>query len=262
MISFYHIGCSILFSILMSGTITCAKEEPFQFDELSLIWTAAYDEGEQVYFSSYQKNDWSIPVQISDGDSFVFHATGTIANDGSILVVWIQVDKKGKFLYSSTSNKDDWSKPAKIVTGMNDNREVVIAVDSSGVPWIAWTGVDDKYSDVFWSRWTGSGWSNARKAHADDNVPDVHPSLKTSESGDIQLSWQTFSDGNPIAVFLQWDGNTFVESSLNARQKNMKTHKRRTESLPHLPKFIQEPYKANFVYKDNYGTGIIPVNHL
>ena len=256
---FFISAFCITFGFLTACTAAWSKALPFHFDELSLIWTAAYDKNEQVYFSTYKNNVWSVPIQISDCKSYVFQATGTIAEDGTIWVVWVQSNKKGNFLYSSTFKKENWSQPKRIITGMDDNRDPVLAIDSSGTPWIAWTAVDDKYSDIFWSRWTGAGWSGALKVHVDNEVPDVNPSLQTNATRDIELSWQTFSDGNPVAVSMQWDGTSWVENSMDFRKRNFVVQKMRSENLPYLPKFIQEPYKANFFYKDNFGAGTIPV---
>jgi hypothetical protein len=255
---------SVLVFCLIFGFVSIdnarAKEPVFRFEKLSLIWTASYnDDDEQVFFSKYENKEWAVPVQVSDSKSYVLQAAGSIDRDGTTLVVWTQVDKKGYFLYFSRKKNDIWSKPEQINTGMSDNREPVMVADSTGLPILAWTGVDDNYSDVFWSRWTGTVWSKARKIHADDIVPDVNPSFRTNEIGDIELSWQTFSNENPVTVVLQWNGDTWVEGSLDTGQKKIATEKKRRDSLPQLPDFIQEQYKASFLYKDNYGTGKIPV---
>jgi len=257
--SFCVISYCIIFVALVSADTTWSQVKSFEFDGLSLIWTADYDKNEQVYFSDYKEDTWSAPIQISNSEFHVFHAAGAIAHDGTIWCVWTQVDKKGVFLYSATYVKDSWSKPAKIHTGMVDNRYVVIVMDSKDTPWIAWTAVDDTYSDVFWSRWNGTGWSMAHKAHSDDNVPDVKPLLKSNINGNIELSWDTFSDGNSVTVSLQWDGEAWIESSLDMRKKELVIEKRRSHSLPRLPKFIREHYKASFFYRDNHGAGAIAV---
>lgn len=145
---------------------------------------------------------------------------------------------------------------------MNDNREPVIITDSSGTPLIVWTGVDDNYSDLFWSRWAGGRWSKPQKVHADNSVPDVNPSFSTNGAGEIELSWQTFSDESPAMASLRWNGNGWGEGSITPGKKKLAIEKMRRENFPHLPKFVQESYKASFLYKDNYGAGRIPVIRL
>lgn len=257
--SFFFIFSTLVFLLSVNNSIALSKEKPHTFDTLNLVWTANYgEEGEQVYTSSFAKKKWSIPVQISKTSEYVFHSTGTVAEDGSLWVVWTESEKKKKHLYFSTNKEGQWSKPSQIVTGMDDNRNVTIVTDSDGQPFLAWTGVDKKYSDIFWSRIVQGAWSIPLKAHDQNNVPDVDPALWFTADGDIALSWQTFTEGSPVTAFLQWDGKSWVKKKQRFRESHSKIQRLRSESLPLIPKFIQEQHKTEFFFKDKYGTGTIP----
>jgi hypothetical protein len=255
---------AVFFSLVLLSfgvdAIAVTEGQKHKFDELNLVWTASYgEEGEQVYISTFNENNWSLPVQVSDASEHVLHSSATIAGDDSHWVVWVQSEKEKKLLYFSRYEKGQWSKPSQVFTGMNDNRQVTIAIDTKGQPLIAWTGVDESYSDIFWSRIVNDAWSTARKVHSNNKVPDVDPVLWTSDNGDITLSWQTFTDGSPVTAFLQWDGKSWVEKKQSFREAHSMVQKLRRESLPQVPKFIQEQFKAEFFYKDKYGTGSIPL---
>ena len=256
----FAVFSSLVFLLFVRNAVAVSKEKPYTFDELNLVWTANYgEEGEQVYTSSFSKTKWSIPVQVSDAAEHVFHSAATVAGDGSHWVVWTQSEKKKKLLYFSTDKEGQWSKPSQIITGMDDNRNVTIAIDSEGQPFIAWTGVDKTYSDIFWSRIVHDAWSSARKVHGHNKVPDVDPVLWISDNGDITLSWQTFIDGRPVTAFVQWAGKSWVEKEQSFKEKHSAVQELRSKNLPQMPKFIQELYKAEFFYKDKYGTGTIPL---
>ncbi len=236
-----------------------AEKPVFHFRALALIWIAPYDGHDQVYYSQFRKGEWSIPLQVSHTKSFVFNVAGAIAGNGDVLLVWAEESKKGTFLYSSVCKKNHWSKPVRIITGMNDSRDPVMVVDGKGVIWLAWTGVDGSYSDIFWARRLGSGWSEARKVHGDNKVPDVDPVFSIDADGVVALSWQTFSDGNPLAVSMVWNGKAWVGRSLQQRTQDLKNTEKRRKFLPRLPGFVFDMSRATFLFQDKNGSGILPV---
>ncbi len=258
--SLFAVLSSLVLLIHVSNAVAVSQTKPHTFDELNLVWTANYgEEGEQVYTSSFSKTKWSVPVQVSSATERVFHSSATVAGDGSHWIVWVQTEKKKKLLYFSTGKEGQWSKPSQIITGMDDNRNVSIVIDSKGHPFIVWTGADKTYSDIFWSRIVQARWSTALKVHGNNKVPDVDPLLWNTDNGGIALSWQTFIDGQPVTAFLQWDGKSWVEKERRFMESHSAVQKLRSKSLPLLPKFIQELYKADFFYKDKYGTGTLPL---
>jgi hypothetical protein len=229
---------------------------------LQLVFTADYGKGEQVFYSSYKKNDWTIPVQISESKNFVFHPVSSMGSDGKKWTLWTQADKKGKFLYYSVFSNSRWSLAKKIDTRMNDNRAATLVVDNNNIPWIAWLGEEKKYTDVFWTRWNGSGWDSPVKAHADNKVPDVQPQLALDDSGHVRLSWQTFIDGKYVVVSKTWDEQQRRLEKLARPGKSITKKIKEQVQLPPLPAFIKEPHKATLFIKTTVGTESVPLIHF
>jgi hypothetical protein len=254
--------CS-LFLLLFTPVVHAENTEPLStLQELQLVFSADYGSGEQIFFSSYQKNNWTIPVQISDSPNFVFHPVSGIGSDGKIWVVWTQADNKGKFLYYSVFSNSRWSQSKKIETQMKDNRSATLIVDTDNIPWLAWLAVEKTYSDVFWSRWNGSGWDSPIKAHADNNVPDIQPGFSLQESGRIRLSWQTFVDVGYVTASKIWDQQqSQLEQSVAAAKNAEKKIQERVE-LPALPSFIKEPHKATLFIKTDVRAEAVPLIRL
>lgn len=230
--------------------------------EIQLVWSANYDHGEQVFFSRYKEDHWTIPVQISESKKFVFKPVSAAGDDGKIWVVWTESGKKGSSLKFSVYKNSRWSQAQPIETGMNDNRAVTVVVDTSGRPWLAWTGTKKTYSDVFWSRWNGTGWDTPEMAHAENNVPDVNPELAIDDSGQVILSWQTYSGGKYRTIMQWWNGRQWKilqpETKKNSEMKRVQVQK----NIPSFPEFIKEPQKATLFLRTKEGAWSVPLSRL
>ncbi len=254
--------CALLV-VLANGTVSAkVNEQAIQDREINLVWSANHGQGEQVFFSNYQKNTWSIPVQISDSEEHVFQPVSSVGDDGKIWIVWTGLLKNKRLLQFSVYDVSSWSKPRQIDTGMDDNRAATLIIDIDNTPWIAWTATDESYSDVFWSRWNGKNWDVSVKAHSDNSVPDTHPALAVDESGHVVLSWQTYADGKYITVSQRWDGEQWQGLSHVSAQTIRKQKKQKSEELPEIPTFIKERYKAKIFIKDTIGAGAVPLSQF
>lgn len=252
------------FLLLVSGEFVLAeREEAGTLDrELNLVWSANYDQGEQIFFSSYKKNNWTIPVQISDSEGFVFQPVSSAGADGSIWVVWTAMQKEKRLLQFSVYEAGQWIKPRRIETGMDDNRGATLIVDDNGTPWIAWTAVKEGYSDVFWSRWNGTRWESPVKVHPDNNVPDTHPALAIDESGQVLLSWRTFADGKYKTVAKKWNGEQWQKLSYASGQNGRMKKIRDFKGLSAIPEGVKERHKATIFWKDSAGAGSLPLSQF
>ena len=260
----HGLGVIILFflSVLLWGQVLCAQptKNLIQEDEVKLVWSADYGHGEQVFFSSFEKNTWTSPVQLSDSTELVFHSAISSGDDGRIWAVWSRQDKKKSFLEFTIFSSSKWVKPRKINTGLDNNKSVTVIVDKNNIPWIAWAGVEDKYPDVFWSRWNGQRWDLPVKVHADNDVPDINPALVLDDSGYINLSWQTFADGKYVTVSKTWDGQQWQVSSLDSEKVEINTIFAEHKIMPNIPEFINDRRRATFFIKGNDGAGSIPLS--
>ncbi len=257
---------SCLLFIFVTGGIAFAasggESTSSPASEIQLVWSADYGKGEQVFFSRYTGDDWTIPVQISASSKFVFKPVSAVGDDGKIWVIWTESGKKGNTLQFSVYRNSNWSRPQPIETGLNDNRAVTVIVDKSGRPWLAWTGAKKSYSDVFWSRWNGTAWDTPVMAHAANNVPDVHPELSINDSGRLFLSWQTYTEGKYRTIMQEWDGRQWRTLQSDARKKSAMKRAQVQMNIPPLPECIKEPWKATLFMKTQEGAGSFSLSGL
>jgi hypothetical protein len=256
-------GLCFLFVFISNRPLLAEQNESAaQNPNINIVWSDNNGRSEQIYFSSYMNNNWTSPVQLSDGANFVFHPISSSGDDRKIWVVWTKRDKNGNFLQFSVYNKSQWSQQKQIKTDINDNRAVTIVVDKSNMPWIAIEGIGNSYSDIYWTRWNGREWEVPTKAHADNKVPDVHPALSIDAFGNIILSWQTYANGMYVTVSQTWDGQSWKKISPKADAISKKKMIQNKKRLPVLPKFIKTPEKATLFLKTQDGVESIPLSLL
>lgn len=257
------LSCVIVNLLLSQGL--CAQitknSKPEQEPDLKLVWAAKnYGQGEQIYFSSLGRNNWSPPVQLSHSSDLVFQPTSSAGTDGRIWAVWSVQNDNGSFLQFTVFSSSGWMPPTQIDTGVSNNKAVTIIVDRHNVPWMAWTAVTDMYPDIYWSRWDGREWQLPVQAHDDNTVPDIQPALTLDRSGDIMLSWQTYRDGGYQTISQVWDGQRWQAGSNNSEETiKMKLLKEDKTRFP-TPHFVEDPRKASLFMKRSDGAGSIPLS--
>lgn len=231
--------------------------------EVMLVWSAEHGRGEQVYFSRYDRGSWSPPVQLSDDVALVFQPVVGSGSDGKVWAVWSRQDTDGSHLHYCVGNSGKWEKPRHLDTGMSSNTSAAVVVDRNNTPWLTWTGIDDTYPDIFWSRWNGKGWSAPVKAHEENNVPDLHPSLVLDEAGNVLLSWQTYAKGKYVSVTRSWDGHQWQTASSEAvTNMRLKSSNFVRREIAPVPAFIADSRKATMHIKYNGSASSILLSQL
>lgn len=238
--------CSLFVLFIHQETYANSIDRSNENDNYKIVWSANKQQGEQVYFSSYERGQWTAPVQLSKDGDLAFHPTISSGGDGRLWAVWTREDKKGSFLQFSIFSSSLWSGPRQIDTGMNNNKSATIVVDRDNCAWIAWTSITEIYSDIYWSRWDGEKWTEPIKAHAANKVPDLNPLLSVDASDQIILSWQTFANGKYMTVSQKFDGGQW-ESVSNVYRKSLSAKQR---GIPHPPDHIKDFRKATISIKE------------
>ena len=259
--SFYRVSAAIFtFFLLLSLSCLSVKAEIAGQPDTILVWSADYGLGERVFFSSYEVNNWTAPVQVNDNGEPAFLPSAAFGGDGSIWVVWSEQNNNGSFLHYSVYSNSKWTEPATIDTGMNNNKAVTVIVDRDDRLWLAWTGIEDTYSDIFWSRWNGTGCDVPAKAHADNSVPDVEPSFSLDDSGRVVLSWQTFYQGSYVTESRVWDGGRWQNLPRSAQKNTLQAAVQQRADIPPVPEFVEDAIAATLFIQEDVGVSSIPLS--
>lgn len=252
-----YTGLISCFLVLVSTGVNAFSKSHGSSGEISdiqIVWTDNYDESEQVYLSHYQKGEWSLPVQISKSNTYVFHAVSGVGSRGKRWAVWTRKDKKNHSLQWSVSSHSNWSPPQEIKSGLPDNRATTMIVDSNNTPWIVWEGARDSYSDIYWSRWKEDGWSAPERIHGANKVPDIEPELFLDSSGKIFLSYQTVQQKRYVTVSKSWDGKKWKSVAVNPGT-SIKQRLFNPKNTIKYPQFIQKDHQATLYLRRNGTAG-------
>ena len=222
--------------------------------ELMLIFTADYGQGEQVYSSNFANDSWTVPLQLSDSLIHAFHPVVAVGDDNYKWAVWTQVDENGKYLYYSVFNGVAWSKGKRISTQTTENSSPALMVNGKQNLLLAWVGVDDKYSDVYLSHWQGSTWTKPVMINAVNNVPDIKPYFSRNMNNRIVLSWLTFIDGKYAVTARILDDEQRVIAKLPLSEKITSSNVHKRVKLPALPEFVKDVKKGSFFIKTSAGS--------
>lgn len=258
-IAIFAVTVSIVTLLWTNATIADTKKNKVVLQELMLIYTADYGQGEQVYTSSFANGRWTIPLQLSDSKIYAFHPVVAVG-DNNKWAVWTQVDEDGKYLYYSLFNQAAWSKGERISTQTTENNSPILLIDGTQKPLLAWVGADGKYSDIYLTHWQGSSWGKPVLMNTVNNVPDIKPYFFRDINNRVVLSWLTFIDGKYSVTSRILDDELRVIARLPVSEKFTSSDVHKRVRLPELPEFVKDLKKGSFFIKTSTGSGLASLN--
>jgi hypothetical protein len=94
------------------------------------------------------------------------------------------------------------------------------AVPNDGSWLLVWAAVDGEDDEIVWSRRTAAGWSDARRLHRHNRVPDIVPRV-VSVPGGALAAWSR-SDGSDYRLELAlFDGERWVETGFRGERGSL-----------------------------------------
>ena len=115
-------------------------------------------------------------------------------------------------------NGTSWE-PAETVSMHSTGPQLALsaAVLEDGSWLLIWAGFDGSDDDIFWSRRDQGTWSEPRRLHPNNDVPDILPTVAMSDGG-ARAAW-SFFDGSDYRVrTARWNGSGWTpEPALEGR---------------------------------------------
>ncbi|MCX6339621.1 MAG: SGNH/GDSL hydrolase family protein [Candidatus Aureabacteria bacterium] len=149
----------------------------------------AYPENDRVLARSFSAGSLSEPGVIAAGDGASFAPALAIGPRDLPFVTWL--NNKGDILFSG-SDGSRWSTPEIAALSRGRHRGIpALAVGDTAV--IAWAETENgMFEDIFYAVRTGGRWSEPRRAHEQNNVPDILPSIVAGAGGAFSIRWKSF----------------------------------------------------------------------
>jgi hypothetical protein len=67
-----------------------------------------------------------------------------------------------------------------------------VVIDAEDRAWVFWAADVDAYSDIYYSRETAQGWTEAKRVHSRNQVPDILPFATLTDNVGVQLEWLSY----------------------------------------------------------------------
>ena len=168
---------------------------PAQAQLAELLWIDNSRQQGQLFYSALSNDEWAPPQRIYLSDKPLSSPAITTDSNGNKLVIWSEAsrDKSNLMRLYKLADAANWSRAALFSNYGSENLSTDIVVDLADNFWVFWSATRDSYDDIVYSTGDGSTWSDPQTVHPANDVPDILPEARLNESGDIELSWRSYS---------------------------------------------------------------------
>jgi len=213
--------------------------------EAEVVWAASDGLRYELFDAVRKAGKWSGPVKITDDNADNLHPCIDAGPDGRKWLVWTAVEQGGYEIRYAYTRDGEWTEPKTLPSPLPSNIAPGLIVDEHGVPWVVWAGNDGRHNDdIYFSRFVHGKWRQPALVNRPNDVPDILPMIEKNETGNVQVTWQGYRDGQYVQLVSTWNGRTWgpekvladhqgVEKRVTAK---MKTAERKIE----LPEFVPD----------------------
>jgi hypothetical protein len=173
-------------------------------------------------------------IRESEGMQTVIEAPGSrvgrsrrgpvpLVERGSLVgVAWLEGDDRERNAVRAAGwNGDSWGE-AEEVSPVGDQAQLALdgAVLGDGGWLLVWAAVDGEDEEIVWSRRSAGDWSEARRLHRDNGVPDIVPRVVGVPGGAL-AAWSR-SDGSDYRLKLAlFDGEEWIDSGFKGERGSL-----------------------------------------
>ena len=154
--------------------------------------------GERVNSIIYSKmvgDEWLAPAVIHSSENRLSKpAMATLAN-GSKMLIWSEQQSLRSVLMSMRKEMGAlvWQEPQLFSALGIENTGASLLVDLNDQLWVFWAANSDGLDDIYYVKEGGDAWAKPERVNAVNEVPDHLPTAVNLQTGDVQLSWQSFN---------------------------------------------------------------------
>jgi len=155
----------------------------------------AYPDNERVLVRSFSAGNLSGPGVIAASGAASFAPALAIGPRGMPSVAWL--NNEGDILFSNYDGSR-WSAPEAVALSKGQHRGIpALAVGDTAV--VAWAESENgMFEDIFYAVRTGGQWSEPCRAHGQNDVPDILPSIIAGAGGAFSIRWKSYDGRNYI----------------------------------------------------------------
>ena len=154
--------------------------------------------GERIYsiiFSKMVGDEWLAPAVIHSSENRLSKPTMATLANGSKMLIWSEQQSLRSVLMSMRKEMGAlvWREPQLFSALGIENTGASLLVDLNDQLWVFWAANSDGLDDIYYVKESGDAWAKPERVNAVNEVPDHLPTAINLQTGDVQLSWQSFN---------------------------------------------------------------------
>ncbi|MBI1871699.1 MAG: SGNH/GDSL hydrolase family protein [Chlamydiae bacterium] len=170
------------------------------------VWSGSDGSDTEIYYARKTGDVWSKPERLNQ-DNAVSDVSPAMALDkeGRAFVVWVRKNEDRREVYISKWDGEKWS-PEEEIGGSSNLKfsEPSVAIDEEGQIWVVACGVKEGQDEIYWTSKTSLGWSSWSRLNAENNVPDLDPTI-LAFNHKVWVVWNGFYQEGYELFFRVWD---------------------------------------------------------
>ncbi len=178
----------LLISALISTTSSYAKSA-------EAVWVETGDDINSLIYAKLVGDEWLTPSVIHTSEYPLSRPSMATLPDGGKMLIWSEQQSLRSVLMSMRKvlGADGWQSPQLFSAFGVENTGASLLVDLNGELWVFWASNNDGLDDIYYVKEGIDAWSEPQRVNAVNEVPDHLPTAINLQTGDVQLSWQSFN---------------------------------------------------------------------
>lgn len=162
-----------------------------------VVWAETDGEQHHLLFSRFDGEAWSQPGEkvYSSRNPLTTPVLGT-TQTGDKILVWAESVRGKVVLMTARATTDDdvlmWQPARRFSERGMENLGPTMVTDLNGHLWLFWSSSTKLPSELFYRKHDGSRWSDARRVHDANEVPDNGAVASLDQLGNVVVEWNTF----------------------------------------------------------------------
>jgi hypothetical protein len=131
-----------------------------------------------------------------------------MVDDGDLVgLAWLEGDSERSYaVFAARWNGSGWEDPERVAPAGPGSQLAATGAVLRDHSWLlAWSAYDGRDDEILYSRRVAGRWTPAARIAADNDVPDITPSLVAVGAGAL-LAWSRFDGSDYRLLTARWDG--------------------------------------------------------
>lgn len=189
--------CCLLFSTLRSAVVVASLFTSItSFAQTAeAVWVEAGQDTNSLILTELAGDKWLDPSIIHSSDNPLSRPAMATLSDGTKMLIWSEQQQSRSVLMSmrKAASVDVWQTPRLFSALGVENTGASLLADLNDQLWVFWAANTDGLDDIYYVKESTDLSAEPVRVNAANEVPDNLPMAINLQTGNVQLSWQSFN---------------------------------------------------------------------